>query len=209
MSMTHPEGPSLTKTQQAILTKLKASALTIQEIADAIGFGYHAARNNVLVLQKARLIEESGILRNRSKVFMLVNTDIANTDTHANAVPTLYDHSSNIHIKALVIIGLVGREQEMASVQANLRLPGNIAQLLYIAMMCNKGLDQTEELYQLRQQMQRDYVLLNNAMQFIKQILDNPEWWDQKYLKNMPLDKDYHFPDVREAYRSIKGDSIL
>lgn len=199
----------LTKTQKVILDKIGEEPKSIQQVADSVGIGYHAARKHVIYLAERRFIEESGILRNRAKVYMLVNQELDDTRAYSNSIPTLYNHIDNLNFKALALLPLVGREQELASVQANMRVPGNVAQLLYIAMLCNKGMDQTEELYALRKEMQRDYVLLNSAMQYVNQILQNPEWWDQKYLKNMPLDKDYHFPDIREAYRAIKGDTIL
>lgn len=194
------------KVQEEILSKLSAPK-TLQEIADALGMGYHGTRRYVTDMLNQGLIEESGILRNRAKVY--VKKGVNPENAHENSIPRLHNYVDGNDYKAISIATLVGYEDDMAATKVVKATPGIVAQLMYIAMLCNKGLIQTEELRELRNELQRNYVVLNNTMQIIKQLLEIPDFWDQQRLKFMPLDKDFDIRLVRTAYEQVKGETIL
>lgn len=186
----------ITVTQQRILQKLRTPS-TLQELCDAIGLGYHSMRRYVLDLEQRGEVLNSGMRRNKAVVY------VRNDHKPPERIPRIKDSISNQEHKAHHLISAVGQEDQMSGTKAVSNVPGHIATLLYYAALIKNGMLMHDQLTELRNALQRDYVVINNSMQVIRQLLESPDWWDPKKLRHMPDDEDYNFYAVKTAYEHV------
>jgi hypothetical protein len=121
-----------------------------------------------------------------------------------STIPYLDDLLTGKSLKAYELLNTVGMEDSLNSVKAAKSVPKYVTRLMHRALVYKRSKGKNpvdEELGTIRQQMQKDYMQLQNAANILEQFLSHPKFWNEATLRDMASDKDFNDAEVEAAYK--------
>jgi DNA-binding transcriptional ArsR family regulator len=183
------------KIQQKIYDFL-AQPQTLYDISKGLDVSYHTIRRHLMRLEYMGLVEDTGLLRNKSKVYIRVGEKVP-------TIPAFHNIATNQYMDAQTFLQIVGHPEQTTTHDAINNLINSLAELFYYANLARNGLDVTPELHQLRKGLQKDYIQVQSFHNILRQLLENPTWWDPSKLKTICEDDNYDPTLVNTAYNKV------
>lgn len=180
--------------EQKILDLLHEDSYSITRISEITGYNYYTVRNIISDMFVAGNVKLVGT-KDKHKLYTY-NVD---SKSYEDRIPRFTDILTKQSSKVIFILSAVGHEQELKSTQAAMNLPKFVVKLMIAANVASHGMNINTRLETIREDMQQSYLYLKNMCHLYEQILQEPRFWEPRYLKTMADDPDFIYPDIQKA----------
>lgn len=180
--------------ERVIINHLKDNPSSIKGLEGLTGYNYYTIRTIVADLVERGILTVSNVV-DKHRIYAF-NAD--NSEQH-EYIPRLISNINKTTSKAIGLIGFIG--VETAATRAVNKLGAHMAWLMDTANDSRLGSDVTVRLNNQREDMQKDYIYLQNILSYYEQILKEPRFWNEKFLQEMPNDPDYNYEEIKKALK--------